>query len=113
MLVARVPDWRFEEAQSYVPPVPWKRYRSGFFSCRGGLMDKLQKTLDEWRDMLDPAQYQVCRLKGTERPFSGKYNETKTDGVYHCICCNEPLFDSSTKFDSGCEIGRASCRERV
>jgi peptide-methionine (R)-S-oxide reductase len=52
--------------------------------------------------MLDPEQYNVCRLKGTERPFSGKYNETKIDGVYHCICCNEPLFDSTTKFDSGC-----------
>ncbi|PHN73630.1 hypothetical protein AO252_02285, partial [Pseudomonas syringae pv. cerasicola] len=65
-------------------------------------MDKLQKTLEEWKEMLDPAQYQVCRLKGTERPFSGKYNETKTEGVYHCICCNEPLFDSTTKFDSGC-----------
>ncbi|QJI16786.1 MULTISPECIES: peptide-methionine (R)-S-oxide reductase MsrB [unclassified Pseudomonas] len=65
-------------------------------------MEKLDKTLDEWREMLDPAQYQVCRLKGTERPFSGKYNATTTDGVYHCICCNEPLFDSKTKFDAGC-----------
>ena len=64
-------------------------------------MEKLDKTLDEWREMLDPAQYQVCRLKGTERPFSGKYNATTTDGVYHCICCNEPLFDSKTKFDAG------------
>ena len=65
-------------------------------------MEKLQKTVDEWKAMLDPEQYNVCRLKGTERPFSGKYNATKTDGVYHCICCNEPLFDSATKFDSGC-----------
>ena len=65
-------------------------------------MEKLQKTVDEWKAMLDPEQYNVCRLKGTERPFSGKYNATKTDGVYHCICCNEPLFDSKAKFDSGC-----------
>lgn len=65
-------------------------------------MEKLQKTIEEWKAMLDPEQYNVCRLKGTERPFSGKYNATKTDGVYHCICCNEPLFDSTTKFDSGC-----------
>lgn len=65
-------------------------------------MEKLDKTLEEWKAMLDPEQYNVCRLKGTERPFSGKYNDTKTDGVYHCICCNEPLFDSKTKFDSGC-----------
>ena len=65
-------------------------------------MEKLQKTVEEWKAMLDPEQYNVCRLKGTERPFSGKYNDTKTDGVYHCICCNEPLFDSKAKFDSGC-----------
>ena len=65
-------------------------------------MEKLEKTLEEWRAMLDPEQYNVCRLKGTERPFSGKYNATKTDGVYHCICCNAPLFDSQAKFDSGC-----------
>ncbi|MDG6403665.1 peptide-methionine (R)-S-oxide reductase, partial [Pseudomonas quasicaspiana] len=45
-------------------------------------MEKLDKTLEEWRAMLDPEQYNVCRLKGTERPFSGKYNSTKTDGVY-------------------------------
>ena len=65
-------------------------------------MEKLEKTLEEWRAMLDPEQYNVCRLSATERPFSGKYNATKTDGVYHCICCNEPLFDSRAKFDSGC-----------
>ncbi|AAY38646.1 peptide-methionine (R)-S-oxide reductase MsrB [Pseudomonas syringae] len=65
-------------------------------------MDKLQKTLEEWKQMLDPEQYNVCRLKGTERPFSGKYDKVKTDGIYHCICCDEPLFDSTTKFDSGC-----------
>jgi methionine-R-sulfoxide reductase len=102
MRETRVTDWRSDEAQSYVPPDPWKRHRSGFFSCGGVPVDKLSKTLEEWKQMLDPEQYNVCRLKGTERPFSGKYNSTKTDGVYHCICCNEPLFDSTTKFDSGC-----------
>ena len=65
-------------------------------------MEKIEKTLEEWRAMLDPEQYNVCRLKGTERPFSGKYNSTRTDGVYHCVCCNKPLFDSRAKFDSGC-----------
>ena len=65
-------------------------------------MEKIEKTLEEWREMLDPAQYQVCRLKGTERPFSGQYNSERRDGLYTCICCQEPLFDSSTKFDSGC-----------
>ncbi|PYB85490.1 MULTISPECIES: peptide-methionine (R)-S-oxide reductase MsrB [Pseudomonas] len=65
-------------------------------------MQKIDKTLDEWRAMLDPAQYQVCRLKGTERPFSGKYNSERRDGVYHCICCDLQLFDAKAKFDSGC-----------
>ncbi|ATB64012.1 peptide-methionine (R)-S-oxide reductase MsrB [Pseudomonas mosselii] len=65
-------------------------------------MQKIDKTLDEWRAMLDPAQYQVCRLKGTERPFSGKYNSERGDGIYHCVCCDLPLFDAETKFDSGC-----------
>lgn len=65
-------------------------------------MQKIEKTLEEWREMLDPAQYEVCRLKGTERPFTGKYNDEKRAGTYQCICCGAPLFDSSTKFDSGC-----------
>lgn len=65
-------------------------------------MNKVKKTLEEWRDMLDPEQYRVCRLAGTERPGTGKYNMTKTPGVYHCICCEAPLFDASSKFDSGC-----------
>jgi peptide-methionine (R)-S-oxide reductase len=65
-------------------------------------MQKIEKTLDEWREMLDPAQYQVCRLAGTERPFTGKYNTTKTVGTYHCICCDAELFSSRAKFDSGC-----------
>lgn len=65
-------------------------------------MQKIDKTLEQWRAMLDPEQYQVCRLKGTERPFTGKYNNEKRAGTYHCICCDLPLFDSNTKFDSGC-----------
>ena len=78
-------------------------------------MEKLEKTLEEWKAMLDPEQYNVCRLKGTERPFSGKYNDTKTDGVYHCICCNEPLFDSSDQIRFRlrlAELLRADRRQR-
>ncbi|WP_166359190.1 peptide-methionine (R)-S-oxide reductase MsrB [Pseudomonas akapageensis] len=65
-------------------------------------MEKLEKTLEEWKAMLDPEQYNVCRLKATERPHTGKYNRHTDDGVYHCICCGEALFDSKAKFDSGC-----------
>ena len=55
-----------------------------------------------WREKLDPEDYQVCREKGTERPFSGEYWDTTTDGVYHCKCCGEALFMSDSKFDAGC-----------
>ena len=62
---------------------------------------KVVKSEAEWRENLTPEQYHVCREKGTERPFSGEYNGTKTPGVYHCAGCGEPLFDSDTKLDSG------------
>lgn len=65
-------------------------------------VEKVLRTEEEWKAMLDPEQYQVCRLAATERPFTGKYNSTKTPGVYNCVCCGQPLFDSTTKFDSGC-----------
>ncbi len=55
-----------------------------------------------WREKLTPEQYRVCRQKGTEPPFSGKWLKTHTPGVYSCICCGEKLFDASDKFESGC-----------
>lgn len=65
-------------------------------------MDKLIRTEEEWKKMLDPEQYNVCRLSATERPFTGKYNDFKGDGIFACVGCNEDLFDSRAKFDSGC-----------
>ncbi len=63
---------------------------------------KMTKSEDQWRQELSDEQYRVCRQKGTERPFSGKYNFFERDGVFHCVCCQQPLFDSSVKFDAGC-----------
>ena len=59
------------------------------------------KTDEEWKETLTPEQYNVCRNKDTERPFTGKYNDCKEKGVYKCSCCGNPLFDSDTKFESG------------
>jgi peptide-methionine (R)-S-oxide reductase len=56
---------------------------------------------DQWFDKLTPEQFSICRLKGTEPPFTGKYANCKRIGIYHCICCGNPLFDSETKYDSG------------
>jgi len=50
---------------------------------------------------LTPEQYQVCRMRGTEAPFSGKYLENKESGMYNCVVCGSPLFSSNTKFESG------------
>ena len=55
----------------------------------------------EWRQELTDEQYNVCREKGTEAPFSGEYWDCKEPGIYHCVCCGAPLFDADTKFDSG------------
>ena len=64
-------------------------------------MKKLTKTEQEWRQSLTDEQYVVTRQKGTERAFTGKYNDNKKEGVYSCVCCGETLFDSAQKFDSG------------
>jgi peptide-methionine (R)-S-oxide reductase len=58
-------------------------------------------TDDAYRERLSPEQYKVTRCGGTERAFTGKYWNHKADGSYVCVCCNAPLFDSTTKFDSG------------
>jgi peptide-methionine (R)-S-oxide reductase len=63
--------------------------------------EKVRKADAEWREQLTPEQYEVCRRKGTERAFSGRYWDCKEDGVYRCACCGSELFDSAAKFDSG------------
>ena len=65
------------------------------------MAEKVVKSDAEWRERLTPEQYEVCRRKGTERAFSGRYHATKADGVYRCSCCGHELFDSQAKYDSG------------
>ena len=62
---------------------------------------KISKNDDEWRQQLSPDQFRICRKNGTEPAFSGDYWNTKETGIYQCVCCDNELFDSNSKFDSG------------
>lgn len=62
---------------------------------------KIIKSKEEWQKLLSPEEYYVTREHGTEAPFSGKYYNSKEDGLYRCKCCDAALFHSNTKFDSG------------
>ncbi len=64
-------------------------------------MAKIQKSDAEWKNILTPEQYRICRKKGTERAFTGTYHDCKEQGIYHCVCCGQGLFSSDAKFDSG------------
>jgi peptide-methionine (R)-S-oxide reductase len=65
------------------------------------MAEKIVKTEGEWKKQLSDEQYHVTREAGTECAFTGKYWDTKEPGMYHCVCCGAPLFDSQTKFNSG------------
>ena len=62
---------------------------------------RVKKTEDEWRQLLSPEAFRVTRQHGTEAPHTGAHCSTYDPGIYNCICCNTPLFDSRIKFDSG------------
>ena len=64
-------------------------------------MSKHSKSDGDWQATLTPEQFHVCRQKGTERPFTGAYYDSKEQGVFHCVCCGAALFNSEHKFDSG------------
>jgi peptide-methionine (R)-S-oxide reductase len=66
------------------------------------MTEKVRKTDAEWRQMLDPMEYQVTRHAATERAFTGRYWDHHEHGVYTCVCCGTPLFESDAKFESGC-----------
>jgi len=66
------------------------------------MTEKVSKTDAEWRTQLEPMEYRVTRQAATERAFTGKYWDHHEHGIYHCVCCNTPLFESDAKFESGC-----------
>ena len=94
----------FRTAGVVPPPIPEREGKPV-----GG--EKVVKTEAEWRAQLTPEQYRVTREHGTERSCSGAFWNSKDDGVYACVCCDQPLFDSLTKFDSG--TGWPSFKEPV
>ncbi len=64
-------------------------------------MDKLDLSEAQWRERLTPERYRILRKAGTERAFTGEYNDMKAPGVYRCAGCGQPLFSSAAKFESG------------
>ncbi len=64
--------------------------------------EKMEKTNEEWKKVLSPMQYFVTRESGTESPYTGKFDKFYEKGTYKCVCCGQELFESSTKFNSGC-----------
>ncbi|KLN63086.1 peptide-methionine (R)-S-oxide reductase MsrB [Vibrio sp. VPAP30] len=64
--------------------------------------EKVIKPDEHWREVLSEEEYRVCREQGTEAPFSGKLLHNKETGIYSCTCCQAPLFNSDSKYDSGC-----------
>jgi len=65
------------------------------------MSEKIEKSEEEWRSTLSEEQFRIAREAGTERAFTGKYWDTKTPGIYTCTCCEQRLFHSDAKFDSG------------
>lgn len=66
------------------------------------MTNKVTKTDAQWREQLAPMDYEVTRHASTERAFTGRFWDHHEQGIYTCICCNTPLFESDAKFDSGC-----------
>lgn len=64
-------------------------------------MEKIEKSDTQWKQELSGEEFDVCRMKATEPPFTGKYTYCKDDGIYRCTCCGNELFNSNTKYDSG------------
>ena len=75
--------------------------RGKFYKSDYELSPVIEKPDAEWQAQLTPEQYRVCRECGTEPPFTGAYWDCHDPGTYCCVCCNHPLFDAATKYDSG------------
>src|SRR5687767_12833356 len=90
-----------KEPAAKSPTVVLDNFSSAGKSLGNATVPRVVKTDEEWRKQLGNDAFVVTRKEGTERPYSGKYNDHHADGIYRCICCETALFDSKTKFESG------------
>nr|WP_310820865.1 peptide-methionine (R)-S-oxide reductase MsrB [Stratiformator vulcanicus] len=89
------------EAEANEGIIPMSAAESSESTTEPAFDDKVEKTEAEWKEQLTPLQYKVTRKHGTERAFDNEYWDEKTAGIYRCICCGNPLFDSKDKYKSG------------
>jgi peptide-methionine (R)-S-oxide reductase len=89
------------EALAALPMVAIENFSAAGKDLGTVKLAKVVKSEDDWKKMLQPLQFEVTRHADTERPFTGIYAHSWSDGLYRCICCDTALFDSKTKFDSG------------
>jgi peptide-methionine (R)-S-oxide reductase len=114
-----------DAADSAKPEALPKEVTIETFSAAGTSLGKVKlptivKSEEQWRKQLSAEAFNVTRHEGTERPYSGKYNDHHEDGLYRCVCCDTALFDSRTKFESGTgwpsfwkPISNANVRETI
>lgn len=103
ILIAGFLVWNFSDQTNKSITTPVNKVLSDSTKKQGTQMeDKIIKTDEEWKKELTPEQYRILREKGTERAFTGKYWDNHEVGTYVCAACGTELFESNTKFDSGC-----------
>lgn len=100
---ASAPDAASAAATNKTPPplVTIVEFSADGKRLRTAKVPKVVRTLEQWRQLLPPKSFRVARQQGTERPFSGEYNDLHARGIFRCICCGTALFDAAHKFDSG------------
>lgn len=103
VLIAGILFWNYSDNLTKEKNIKSKPFISDSTKKHGAQMDdKIIKTDEEWKKELTPEQYKILREKGTERAFTGEYWDNHELGTYICAACGTELFESNTKFDSGC-----------